>query len=43
MYFCLFSLTEKYRDLVASIVEDGTLYGNSSLRRILQVTYQTEK
>lgn len=27
---------EQYRELVASIVEDGTLYGNSSLRRILK-------
>ena len=32
------SLTEKWRHLVSSIVQDGDLYGNSSLRRILQVT-----
>ena len=35
----MFSSTEKYRELVASIVQDGDLYGNSSLRRILQVNH----
>ncbi|KAJ7373710.1 positive regulation of smoothened signaling pathway [Desmophyllum pertusum] len=36
--FKIFYVTfeEKYRELVTSIVEDGELYGNSSLRRILQ-------
>lgn len=34
MFYVTFE--EIYRELVASIVEDGTLYGNSSLRRILQ-------
>ena len=34
-----FSLVEKYRSLVKSIVQDGKLYGNSSLRKILQVSH----
>ncbi|XP_078346406.1 uncharacterized protein LOC144631738 [Oculina patagonica] len=36
--FKIFYVTfqEKYRHLVESIVQDGDLYGNSSLRRILQ-------
>ena len=33
------SLVEKYRSLVKSIVQDGKLYGNSSLRKILQVSH----
>lgn len=35
------SLTEKWRELVSSIVQDGDLYGNSSLRRILQVSHDS--
>lgn len=34
MFYVTFE--EKYRELVASIVENGTLYGNSSLQRILK-------
>lgn len=34
MFYVTFE--EKYRELVTSIVENGTLYGNSSLQRILK-------